>query len=134
RLLAEVTRLKLPRPVKARFESEFKETVAGAPSGAAAVALAEAYRALRQDAVEYLGRKTHEKKLQGYVDSAIDVASEADLERLCEVLYELGWERPLLKATGRGRRQFRANPSFAFYEAVTHLDRRGGYGRQFWKI
>jgi tetratricopeptide (TPR) repeat protein len=133
-MLAEATRLKSPRPVKARFEKEFKAALADAPSGAAAVALAEAYRALRQDAVEYLSRKTHEKKLQGYVDAAIDTASETELERLGEVLHELGWERPLLKATGRGRREFPANPSFPFHEALTHLDRRGGYGRQFWKV
>src|SRR5205823_14850349 len=86
-LLAEATRLKLPRPIKQRCEQEFAAALAAPPTGAAAVALAGALLDQQRQGGTYIGQKTHARKIQTYVEAALAAdPGEADLIRLCEHL------------------------------------------------
>src|SRR5262249_3858808 len=69
-LLTEAVRLKLPRPLKARFDQEFDAGLAAPPTGADAAELAALAATLKQARVNYHGQKTHAKKIVGYVDKA----------------------------------------------------------------
>ena len=132
--LAEAVRLKLPRPLKQRFESAFAAGLTDAPTGPAAVALAGALLDQQRQGGTYLGQKAHAKRVQQYTEAAV-VANpgEAHLVRLCEHLNELGWWTSLRKAAAKGQRRFARSPFFPYYEAVAYL----GQGRDrspAWKV
>ena len=90
-----VDSLGLPKPVRARFDEAFQAGLAGPPDPAAAVALVHLTARLHHDAVKYTGSKGHEKAVLAYLDrlGAGDGLSEAQLDRLCMALLELGQKR-----------------------------------------
>jgi tetratricopeptide (TPR) repeat protein len=133
-LAAEAARAKLPRPLKQRFEAAFAAALAGPPTGAAAVALAGAYLDQLRQGGTYLGQKTHEKKVQAFVEAVLKGDPGAvDLARLCERLRDLGWWSLLKKAAARGGKRFPRDPFFPYFEAAAYL----GQGRDrgpAWKV
>jgi tetratricopeptide (TPR) repeat protein len=129
-LLIESARLKLPRPVKARFEREFKSGLAEAPTGLDAAAVASTAAAHRVAAVSYYGQKSHERQVLAYVENGRAASfTEEQLARLCRSLRGLEAWQLLRGFAALGRRQFPRNPYFFFYgaEAVIARD-RAGYG------
>jgi tetratricopeptide (TPR) repeat protein len=133
-LAAEAARAKLPRPLKQRFDTAFTNALAAVPAGPAAVALAAAYLDQVRQGGTYLGQKTHEKKVQAFVEAAVKGdPGEADLVRVCERLRDLGWWSLLKKAAARGVKRCPRNPFFPYFEASAHL----GQGRDrgpAWKV
>src|SRR5262249_14759722 len=83
-MLIEVIRLKLPKPLKARFEKEWAEALQEPPTGAAAAEVADTAAAHRLAGVKYVGQKTHEKKVTAYLDRALKAEfTEDQLARVC---------------------------------------------------
>ncbi len=66
-LLALATEWKLPKPVKSRFETAFKQQLASEPTPAGAIALATLFAEFQRDGFEYHGSKTHLKKVLALV-------------------------------------------------------------------
>src|SRR5262249_4789405 len=89
-LLSESGRLRLPAPVKKRFDQEFNAGLAAGPTGAEAAAVASWCASVsRGDG--YHGLKTHAKKIIAYAERAGAArCSEEQLARLGEALLELG--------------------------------------------
>jgi hypothetical protein len=133
-VLAEATRLKLPRLLKQRCERAFTNALAAPPTGSAAVALTGEFLAQQRAPGTYLGQKTHEKKIQTYVEKVLAAdPGEADLVSLCENLSGLEWWTVLRKAAAKGQRRFPRNPFLPYYEAVAYM----GAGRDrspAWKV
>jgi tetratricopeptide (TPR) repeat protein len=133
-LAIEALRLKLPMPLKQRFDGEFAATLSAPPTGTAAVNLATSFRdQCRQG--NYVGQKTHEKKVQAFVEAALATdPTEADLVRICDCCCDLTWLRLQKKAATRGQKRFPTNPFFPFHEATVHLDDACRHGPATWKI
>jgi tetratricopeptide (TPR) repeat protein len=122
-LLIESIRLKLPRPLKNRFDREFKAALAELPTGRAAAALARVASAHHQTEVTYVGQKTHEKKVVAYLEKALHADfTEAELEAVCEDLLVLHAPKVELKYVRLGQRKFPHNPSFFLAEAERNID------------
>jgi tetratricopeptide (TPR) repeat protein len=133
-LSIEVTRLKLPKPLKQRFDTEFAATLASPPTGPAAVALATGFADQSRQG-NYAGQKAHEKKVQAFVEAAVMAEpSESDLVRLCERCRDLAWMRLLKKTASRGQKRFPANPFFPFFEATVHLQEARRHGPATWRV
>jgi tetratricopeptide (TPR) repeat protein len=134
-LVAEAIRLKLPKPLKQRFDGAFAEALAGPPAGPAAVALATVFHEQRRHG-SYTGQKGHEKKVQAFVEVAIGgELGEGDLVRLCERLHDLGWLRLLKKASTRGQKRFPRSPFFPYFEALVHMAPENRlHGPPTWKV
>ncbi len=133
-LAVEALRLKLPKPLKQRFDTEFAATLATPPTGPAAVNLATSFGEQCCQG-SYAGQKAHEKKVQTFVEAALAAdPGEADLVRLCERCRDLKWLRLLKKAAARGQKRFAANPFFPFFEAAVHLNDQRLYGPATWKV
>jgi len=131
-LVAESARLNLPAKVKRRLAGDFTAVLAAPPDAYTALELLTAYRDQVSQGGEYVGRASHESKIQKYVKAAIGVThSEAELERLAALLADLGWARPLKTTAERGRRVAKANPFFLYYEALAY---HRAYGSAPWKI
>jgi tetratricopeptide (TPR) repeat protein len=126
-MLIEVIRLKLPRTLKTRFDREFNASLAEAPTGAGAAAVADTAATHRLAGVTYTGQKTHEKKVLGYLEKAKKASfTEEQLERICLALLALEARKLLLAYAALGRKQFPDNPRFYLVEADLYLldDRR----------
>jgi hypothetical protein len=121
-MVIEAIRLKLPRPLKTRFDQEFNAALAEPPSAAGAVAVLTTTAAHRLAGVTYHGQKTHEKKVLGYVDRARSAEfPEAALEKVCHALLDLRTVRHLRHYTELGRRRFPQSPIFPLLEAESYM-------------
>jgi hypothetical protein len=121
-ILIEVIRLKLPRTLKNRFDRDFKEGLTEPPTGAAAAAIAATAASHRLAGITYYGQKTHEKKVQTYLEKALRADfTEELLERVCMSLLELRLLRLLRDYTNQGQRRFPQNPFFPFMEAESYV-------------
>jgi tetratricopeptide (TPR) repeat protein len=131
-LLAEATRLKLPAKLKRRFDADVTAALNGPPDPRTAAAFARVVADQQRAGATYLGQKTHEKKVQAYVERAIKAtAAERDFDQLCTTLAELGWWKPLKAAAQQGQRRFRASPFFPYYAALAAHRLNG---RDVWKV
>jgi len=131
-LLAESARLKLPAKAKRRCAAHFSAVLGEPPDARTALDLLIAYRVQVSQGDEYVGRASHESKIQKYVKAAIGTtSSEPDLDRLAYLLAALDWGRLLKAAADRGRRVAKDNPLFLYYEALAYHQ---SYGSAPWKI
>jgi tetratricopeptide (TPR) repeat protein len=131
-LLAESARLRLPVKVKRRCTADFAAILDSEPEARTAIDLVTAYRDQMSQGGEYVGRASHESKIQKYVKATIgSTNSEAELEKLASALTTVDWGRLLKAAAERGRRVAKANAYFLYYEALGY-DRL--YGSAPWKI
>jgi tetratricopeptide (TPR) repeat protein len=123
-MLIECIRLKLPRPIKNRFDGEFKEALAEPPSAVAAMAVADTTAAHHLAGVDYFGQKTHEKKVLAYLSKARKTAfTEEQLRSLCESLQALRSPRLLRAYIQLGQKRFPQSPEFFLAEAELELAR-----------
>jgi tetratricopeptide (TPR) repeat protein len=122
-MVIEAIRLKLPRPLKTRFDREFNAALAEPPSAAAAAAILATTAAHRSAGITYHGQKTHEKKVLAYVDRARHAEfTEAQLLNLCGSLLEMEAFRPLRAFTALGQQRFGTNPAFPLLEFQSYLE------------
>jgi tetratricopeptide (TPR) repeat protein len=120
-MLIEVIRLKLTR-LKKRFNDEFNALLAQPADGASAIAVADTAAAHKTAGVTYHGQKTHEKKVIGYLQKALDAAlTEGQLDAICKALVTLDNSRLLREYAGRGQVQFPRNPYFPYFEAESYV-------------
>jgi tetratricopeptide (TPR) repeat protein len=120
-MLIEAIRLKLPK-VKSRFDKEFKAALGEPPSASAAVDIAATASAHKLAGIKYHGQKTHEKKVQAYLERAIRSDwSEEQLERVCGSLLGLKTLKQLREYTALGRQRFPQDPYFPYLEAESYL-------------
>jgi tetratricopeptide (TPR) repeat protein len=121
-MLIECIRLKLPRPLKNRFDQEFKQSLLEPPTAAGAAAVADTAAVHRLAGVVYHGQKTHEKKVLAYLDKAAKAEfTEELLESVCKSLLGLQATKQLRACTALGRRRFPRSPFFPFAEAQSYL-------------
>ena len=133
-MLIEAIRLKLTPKLKSRFDKEFKEELAAAPTAAAATSLAQTAATHQQAGVSYRGQKTHEKQVLAYLEKALKVEfTEEQLESVGDSLLGLKAFKILRKLTALGRRRFPRNPSFYFLEAESYFG-SGPYRFPAWKV
>jgi tetratricopeptide (TPR) repeat protein len=122
-MLIEVIRLKLPRPIKNRFDKDFKEALAEPPTGAAAAAVADTAATHRLARVNYYGQKTHEKKVLAFLEEAIKAdCTEPQLVQVCSALAALEATRLHLSCIRQGQRQFPHSPYFFVAEARYNIE------------
>jgi tetratricopeptide (TPR) repeat protein len=122
-MVIEAIRLKLPRPLKTRFDREFNAALAEPPSAAAAAAILSTTAAHRAAGITYHGQKTHEKKVLAYADKARRADfTEAQLGSLCASLIDLGASRAVRTFTALGQQLFAANPYFPLLEVQSYLE------------
>ena len=121
-LVMEAVRLKLPRPLKARFDADFAAALAATPTAEEAVAALNAAGSHRDAKIAYRGQKSHEKKLMDYLGRVAKPSfTEAHLEQACGALIALKDFIAARKYTALGTKRFRRNPHFPFLEAQTYL-------------
>jgi tetratricopeptide (TPR) repeat protein len=121
-MLIEVSRLRLGKALKDRFNREFNAALTEEPAAAAAVAVAETVAAHRQAGVSYHGQKTHDKKVLAYLDRAAGADfTEAQLKRLCVALLGAEAFKQMRKCCQLGQRKFPGNPHFPFLEAESYV-------------
>jgi tetratricopeptide (TPR) repeat protein len=121
-LLVETIRLKLPQNLKNRFNKEFNAGLAEMPDEVAAVSMAELASSLKRADLSYVGQKTHEKKVLGYLEKALRAdISEHGLQRLCYALFGMEAFPMLRKYAALGQRRFKTNPHFYFLEAESYF-------------
>ncbi|HMF13497.1 MAG TPA: tetratricopeptide repeat protein, partial [Gemmataceae bacterium] len=132
-MLIEAIRLKLPRPVKARFDGEFKEALAEPPTAASVVAVLQTAAAHCSTGTSYVGQKTHEKKVLAYVErAAIADFSLQELAAVCKALLDLKAIRPLRVFCKRAARQFPRVAIFPFLEAESYFAKGPEHARNTW--
>jgi len=133
-MLIETIRLKLPRPLKNRFDAEFKAALAEPSSAVAALALADTAAAHRLAGISYVGQKTHEKKVLGYLEKARQATfTEDQLTGICSALKGLQSSRLLMSYIHLGQERFPASPFFFLAEAEEAI--QGGPRRvRFWSV
>lgn len=120
-MLIESIRFKLTK-LKSRFDKEFKAGLAAPPTASAAVAVAETAASHHGAAVNYRGRKTHEKQVLDYLDKARAVVhGENELEKLCSHIATLDASKLLCGYAKLGQKRFPKNPFFPFHEAESYL-------------
>jgi hypothetical protein len=118
-LLAEACRLGVPPKAKRHCAAPLTTLLADPPDARTAADLTAAFRDQVREGDNYVGRLSHESKIQKYVKAAIPPATaEGDLERLAAVLADVGWGRLLKLAAERGKRLAQYNPFFLYYEAL----------------
>jgi tetratricopeptide (TPR) repeat protein len=133
RMLTEVARLKLPKPLKTRFEGEFAAGLAGPPSGTAAARLLDVTRTLTISP-PYIGQKVHQKKVLTYLERTKRAEfTEEELHRTCAALVHLKSVRLAQFYLDRGIDDFPKNPQFPYMEALLHF-RKGPENLQVWVI
>jgi tetratricopeptide (TPR) repeat protein len=132
-MLTEAVRLKLPRPLKTRFEADFKQGLEQKPVAKEAVALVSYLASLMKLDTPYVGAKTHQTKILKYVDRALKVPFTAgQSEEICKSLLHLkAWKRVTAFAK-RGQREFPRDPVFPYLEAMSYGG-GGEFGRDRWK-
>jgi tetratricopeptide (TPR) repeat protein len=134
-MLIETIRLKLPRPLKLRFDKDFNESLAEPPTAAGAVDSIDTAATHRVSGIKYYGQKTHEKKVLAYLDRAGRTAdfSEDQLQKICQSLLDLEATTPLRTFTALGRQRFGRNPFFPFLEAESYIA-KGPERLQIWRV
>jgi tetratricopeptide (TPR) repeat protein len=121
-MVIEAIRLKLPRPLKQRFDREFNAALAEPATPAGAAAILSTAAAHRRAGVTYFGQKTHEKKALTYVQKALDVDwTEPQLVAVCRYLLELKALKPLREFAALGQRRFPQAPLFPLLEADSYM-------------
>jgi tetratricopeptide (TPR) repeat protein len=121
-MLIEATRLKLPRPLKTRFDKDFKEAMAEPPTGQRAAAIALTAQTHQAAGVSYYGQKTHEKKVISYLEKAIKIEfTEEHLLAICAALAGLKAPKVHLKYIRLGQKKFPTNPAFVIAEVQYNL-------------
>jgi tetratricopeptide (TPR) repeat protein len=121
-MLMEAIRLKLPRTLKSRFESEFKGVLDAPPVSSDAVAAIALLADHRAAEVSYPGQKTHEKNLLAYIAKVPRTEfSEEQLVRVCEAMLALRAVRPLRSLCKWSTRKFRRSPMFPLLEAESYF-------------
>jgi hypothetical protein len=133
-VLIEAIRLKLPPKLKSRFDKEFKEGLAAAPTAVAATSLAQTAATHQRVGVSYRGQKTHEKQVLAYLEKSLKVELTAEqLENIADSLLGLKAFKAVRKLTALGRRRFPQNPHFYFLEAESYFG-QGPYRFPAWKV
>jgi tetratricopeptide (TPR) repeat protein len=133
-MVIEAVRLKLPRPLKTRFDAEFKAGLEELPTTEAAAQLADTVGAHRAAGVAYHGQKTHEKKVLAYLGKAVRLPfSEGQLEDICKALLAMRAAKLLRQYAAAGQRRFKDNAWFYFVEAESYLAGGPG-GVRPWKV
>jgi tetratricopeptide (TPR) repeat protein len=123
-MLIEAIRLKLPRPLKTRFDKEVNGLLAEPPTVEAAVALSDTVAAHRRAGVTYFGQKTHEKKVLTYLEKARGLPfTEDQLTTVCGALHELDKVRLQRNYLHLGQQRFPNSPIFYLGEAELNLER-----------
>jgi hypothetical protein len=132
-MLTETVRLKLPRPLKARFEAVFQAELEKAPVAKDVVPLVNYLAGLTKLEKPYTGAKGHQTKILKYVDRARTAPFTAgQIEALCQALLQSqAWKRVTAFAK-RGQRDFPNDPVFPYLEAMSYGG-AGEYGRDRWK-
>ncbi len=126
-MLIEVIRIKLPATLKKRFDREFTDGLAASPTPLAVTALASTTAIHVRSAVDYVGQKSHQKKVLAYVKKAAQVGfTEEQLERLCNALSVLSAPRLFDSFVELGKRRFPASPAFWLLESEAMLTRGPG--------
>ena len=142
-MLIEAIRLKLSPALKRRFDTQFTDGLAQAPTAAAATALAATAADHQGAGVQYRGQKTHEKQVVAYLERAHKACSkkgtvpfpftEEQLQRIANSLLSLKVPKVLRKFTALGQRHFPENPQFYFLEAESYFA-QGPYRFPAWKV
>jgi hypothetical protein len=123
-MLIEVIRLKLARPLKARFDRDFKSFLAETPTASAAAAVVRTAAIHRLANVKYHGQKTHEKQVLAYLEKALTAEfSEQQLVDICASLPALGSRKLADRYFHLGQKKYPSNPDFYLLEAETNLER-----------
>jgi tetratricopeptide (TPR) repeat protein len=121
-MLIEAIRLKLPVPLKKRFDRDVARLLAEPPTPEAAAAIALTVALHRRAGVTYHGQKTHEKKVLTYLEKARKLSfGERHLSEICLALADLDRSRLLRDYTRLGRRQHPSSPLFLITEARFNL-------------
>jgi tetratricopeptide (TPR) repeat protein len=121
-MVIEAIRLKLPRPLKSRFDKELNDALKEPPTGVAAALVAQTAASHQLAGVKYHGQKTHEKKVLAYVAKAHHADfTESQLESLCHSLLALRSLKELRVFTRLGQRRFPNNPMFPYLEAESYI-------------
>jgi len=132
-LVAELTRLKLPRAIRAPYDAVLSESLAAAADVPSAIALAEIVRDQSTCPTPYRGQSAHQTKVRRYVASSLStVSSVVEAEELCVALQKLNWTKLLRERARASAAQFPHNPAFPFYEACGLLMERGDGGS--WRV
>jgi tetratricopeptide (TPR) repeat protein len=120
-MLVEVIRLRLTK-LKKRFNDEFNALLAQPADGASAAAIVETSAAHKSAGVTYHGQKTHDKKVLGYLQQALDLPlTEEQLDRICSALVILENHKLLSEFGQRGQRRFPTNAYFPYYVAESYI-------------
>lgn len=121
-MLGEAGPLKLDKALKARYETAFKEQLAGRPSPAVAAALASLFARYRVENAIYHGAKTHEKNVLAYVDKTKTLAfTEPQMDLLGGALLMLQKPRALRAFARTWDRAHPASPFPPFFELESYL-------------
>jgi tetratricopeptide (TPR) repeat protein len=121
-MLIEVIRLKLPRPVKARFDRDFAAALAEPPTASSAVVAIQTAAAHHAEGICYAGQKTHEKKVLAYLDAAaLADFTEPELAAVCKALLALKAIRPLRVYCKRAAWRFPRAAIFPYFEAESYF-------------
>jgi tetratricopeptide (TPR) repeat protein len=133
-MVVESARLKLPRPIKLRFDKEFAEGLTAPADAGAAGELVAIVAGLHHWNVTYYGLKTHEKKILTYLTRVRPADfTELGLTQVCGGLLALEEWKQLLAFARLGQKFFKENPFFPYYEALARL-RREGVNVRHWQI
>ena len=122
RMLTEAIRLKLPRPLKTRFDQEYKAGIAAPAVPEAAADLVEFLASLKAADISYSGLKTHESAILKYANKGLKARWDArPLESVIRALLKLKAINPARRFLALAQRRFRADPVFPFLEATTYF-------------
>lgn len=121
-MVMEAVRFKLARPLKTRFDREFKVALAAPPTAEEAIAALSTAASHRTAGITYRGQKAHEKQLLDYLGRVSKTAfNEIQLESTCAVLLALKDVTAARKFTELGCKRFPRNPHYPYFEAQTYL-------------
>lgn len=133
-MLIEVIRLKLPPALKSRFNKDFNAALAEPPTGAGAVAIAATAGHHIRAGIKYHGQKTHEKKVQTYLEKALRAGlTEQEMEHLGAELPPFKRLRLVQAFSTAATIHFPNNPALLLAEAECYLELGLNYSR-LWRI
>ncbi|MFO0964929.1 MAG: hypothetical protein U0793_04970 [Gemmataceae bacterium] len=126
-ILSEAKRLKLPRPLLKRFQTELDRELSAPPRAAAGLACLIALSAYDKAGLEAPGAAAIEKKIVKYLESVrpTDFTVE-QMDMWCLFLLERGGVRAKQKALRQARQRFPTHALYPFFEARERLRERGG--------
>ncbi len=121
-MLVEAIRMKLPARIKTRYDQTLKEVLQGTPDPSLAAALLHQSSVMEKAGVEYLGRKTHAKKLREYAEKAAGMPlTEDQTHALAARLLEAGSRRFFKRFIRLARMRFPNNALLPLLEASSYL-------------